>query len=152
MWDGYTTARWRRLRAQILRRDGYRCRESLRYGRKVEASYVHHVWPAEDYPEYAWCPWNLISLSKSSHEAMHDRVTHKLTPLGESWRRRVSPPGISSRFRAVCVMGREGFPTEGGKNRGGVNEIAETHAGADKRDAGANDAGGHEVHSLAPLI
>lgn len=49
-------------------------------------------------------------------------------------------------------MGREGFPTEGGKTRGGVNEIAETHAGADKRDAGANDAGGHEVHSLAPLI
>ena len=40
----------------------------------------------------AWCPWNLISLSKRSHEAMHDRVTHKLTPLGESWRRRVSPP------------------------------------------------------------
>ena len=119
MWDGYTTARWRRLRAQILRRDGYRCRESLRYGRKVEASYVHHVWPAEDYPEYAWCPWNLISLSKSSHEAMHDRVTHKLTPLGESWRRRVSPPGISSRFRAVCVMGREGFPTEGGKTERG---------------------------------
>ena len=92
MWDGYTMARWRRLRAQILRRDGYRCRESLRYGRKVEASYVHHVWPAEDYPEYAWCPWNLISLSKGSHEAMHDRITHKLTPLGESWRRRVPPP------------------------------------------------------------
>ena len=92
MWDGYRTQRWKRLRAAALQRDGYRCRENLRYGRMVEACYVHHVWPAEDYPEYAWCLWNLVSLSKQSHEAMHDRVTHKLTPLGESWRRRVSPP------------------------------------------------------------
>ena len=49
-------------------------------------------------------------------------------------------------------MEREGFPTEGGKTRGGVNEIAETHAGADERDAGANDAGGREVRTPAPLI
>lgn len=49
-------------------------------------------------------------------------------------------------------MGWEVFPTEGGKTLGGVNEIAETHAGADKRDAGANDAGGRKVHSPAPLI
>ena len=91
-WAGYSTARWKRLRAAALRRDGYLCRENLRYGRRVEASYVHHVWPAEDYPEYAWCLWNLITLTKASHGAMHDRLTHKLTPLGESWRRRVSPP------------------------------------------------------------
>ena len=49
-------------------------------------------------------------------------------------------------------MGRESFPTEGVKTESGVNEIAETHAGADERDAGANDAGGREVHSPAPLI
>lgn len=49
-------------------------------------------------------------------------------------------------------MVREGFPTEGGKTERGVNEIAETHAGADKRDASANDAGGCEDHSPAPQI
>lgn len=49
-------------------------------------------------------------------------------------------------------MGREGFPTEEGKTERGVNEIADIHAGADERDAGANDAGGREVHSPAPLI
>ena len=49
-------------------------------------------------------------------------------------------------------MVREGFPTEGGKTERGVNEIAETHAGADERDACANDAGGREFHSPAPLI
>lgn len=92
MWDGYRTRRWAQLRAKVLRRDGYMCRENLRYGRRVEANTVHHVWPAEDYPEYAWSAWNLISLASDKHDAMHDRSTRKLTPLGEAWRRRVSPP------------------------------------------------------------
>lgn len=93
MWDGYKTRRWRKLRLSILRRDKHKCRESLRYGITAEATTVHHVWPAEDYPEYAWEPWNLVSLTQAKHEAMHDRLTGKLTPLGESWRRRISPPG-----------------------------------------------------------
>ena len=52
-WSGYKSRRWRRMRLVVLRRDGYRCRESARYGKRVEATTVHHVWPAEDYPEYA---------------------------------------------------------------------------------------------------
>lgn len=91
-WAGYKTKRWQHLRLSILRRDKFRCRESARYGQRVEANTVHHVWPAEDYPEYAWQPWNLISLSGDQHDAMHDRRTGKLTALGEAWRRRVSPP------------------------------------------------------------
>ena len=92
MWDGYKTRRWRILRESILRRDKHKCRESLRYGITREANTVHHIWPAEDYPEYAWCPWNLISLSAEQHDAMHDRFSGKLTELGESWRRRTIPP------------------------------------------------------------
>ena len=92
MWAGYKTPRWRHLRDSILRRDKWKCRESARYGVRADANTVHHIWPAEDYPEYAWEPWNLISLSQQKHEAMHDRLTGKLTPLGESWRRRTSPP------------------------------------------------------------
>ena len=91
-WTGYKTARWRRLREKILRRDGYRCRDAARYGKSVEATTVHHVWPAEDYPEYAWQAWNLIALSQEAHNAMHDRFTDKLTERGEGWRRRVPPP------------------------------------------------------------
>lgn len=91
-WAGYHTTRWRKLRRRILRRDGYKCRESARFGRTVEATTVHHIWPAEDYPEYAWCAWNLLSLSGKQHDAMHDRLTHNLSPLGESWRRRTIPP------------------------------------------------------------
>ena len=45
--------RWQRLRVLALRRDGYRCREAARYGRREASQVVHHVWPAEDYPEYA---------------------------------------------------------------------------------------------------
>lgn len=85
--------RWRRLRQAALKRDGFMCREARRYGRHETAEYVHHCWPAEDWPEYAYELWNLVSLSKSAHDAMHDRATGRLTPLGESWRRRAAPPG-----------------------------------------------------------
>ena len=84
--------RWRALRARVLREDLYRCQEAARYGKVVEAKVVHHIWPAEDYPEYAYCRWNLISLSVEAHNQMHDRFTNKLTPLGEAWRRRTIPP------------------------------------------------------------
>ena len=92
MWEGYKTKRWERLRLKILRRDRYRCRESARYGLDVEATTVHHCWPVEAYPEYAWAAWNLVSLSAKAHNAMHDRDTHQLTDLGKAWQRRVSPP------------------------------------------------------------
>ena len=84
--------RWQRLRMRALRRDGYQCQEAKRFGKIEAAQVVHHAWPAEDYPEYAYCLWNLVSLSAAAHDAMHDRRTRKLTALGESWRRRVSPP------------------------------------------------------------
>ena len=28
-----------------------------------EANTVHHIYPADEYPQYAWCDWNLISVS-----------------------------------------------------------------------------------------
>ena len=83
--------RWQRLRTRALWRDGFKCREAIRYGRIEEATHVHHIWPAEDYPEYAYCFWNLISLTKSNHDAMHDRITRKLTKLGMAWKNRTPP-------------------------------------------------------------
>lgn len=87
--------RWRVVRERALRRDEGLCQEALRYGKVVQAEVVHHIWPAEDYPEYRYCVWNLVSLSKAAHDAMHDRVTDALTPLGERWRRKTIPPGGS---------------------------------------------------------
>lgn len=88
----YKSSRWIRLRERVLRRDKYLCRENARYGRIVQANTVHHVWPADMYPEYALCGWNLISLSSAAHNAMHDRDTGELTKLGEKWKKRTPPP------------------------------------------------------------
>lgn len=90
----YKSPRWLRLRASVLRQAGYRCQFFKRYGRRVEAVHVHHIWPAEDYPEYAWCRWNLIALSQAAHNMMHDRSTGKLTAEGEALRRKTRPPAL----------------------------------------------------------
>lgn len=76
----------------MLRRDGYRCRECARFGRLTPAERAHHAWPKEDWPEYEWEAWNLVSLCAACHNAMHDRDTRQLTALGEAWRRRIVPP------------------------------------------------------------
>lgn len=87
----YKGRRWRRKRESILRRDRFRCRECGRYGLAVQATTVHHAWPADEFPEWSWEDWNLISLCSACHNAMHNRETGALTDLGLSWRRRVSP-------------------------------------------------------------
>ena len=78
----YTSKRWHRLRQKILKRDNYICQYNKRFGRLVEANTVHHIYPAETYPQYEYCEWNLISLSKEAHNIMHDRDSHELTDEG----------------------------------------------------------------------
>ena len=43
---------------------------------------VHHIFPREDYPEFQWSEWNLISLSSEMHNALHDRNSGELTEKG----------------------------------------------------------------------
>lgn len=80
------------MRAAVLRRDKGLCREALRYGKRVEATTAHHVYPAEDFPGWQWCSWNLIAVSQQAHNSFHDRATGKLTAKGLAWQRRVIPP------------------------------------------------------------
>ena len=80
----YKSPRWKRLRAAILRRDGYLCQESKRFGKMLAATTVHHIYPREKYPEYQWEPWNLISLSARAHDELHDRNTGELTAKGKA--------------------------------------------------------------------
>lgn len=89
----YSTHKWKYLAAGILRRDGYRCQVSKRYGKQVPAEVVHHIYPVDEYPEYAYCPWNLIALSRAEHNALHDRTTGALTEKGMSLMRRTRIPG-----------------------------------------------------------
>lgn len=87
----YKGKRWRHLSERILRRDGYMCQISKRYGKQVQADLVHHIYPADEYPEYAYCSWNLISLSRAMHNTLHDRNTDKLTAEGVALMRRTKP-------------------------------------------------------------
>lgn len=86
----YKGARWERIRAAALARDGYQCQESKRYGRLVQADTVHHVFPRDEFPEYQYCMWNLVSLCSARHDEMHDRVTGRLTDRGAELLRRVA--------------------------------------------------------------
>ena len=96
----YRSRRWERLREAVLRRDGYMCQESRRYGKQVQATTVHHVFPREEFPEYQWELWNLVSLAGDVHDQMHDRVTGALTRRGAELLRR------TARKHGVDVPGR----------------------------------------------
>lgn len=86
----YKTKRWERLRESVLRRDGYMCRESARFGKRKSANTVHHIFPRDIFPEYEWEPWNLISLAGDVHDEMHDRQTGALTEKGKDLLRRTA--------------------------------------------------------------
>ncbi len=84
----YKSTKWKNKREYILKRDHYICQESKRYGRTIQASHVHHIYPLESYPELRFENWNLISLSRVEHNKMHDRVTNEITNKGKYWQRR----------------------------------------------------------------
>ena len=71
--------------------DGYIDRVAARYGRTQEATVVHHIYPADEYPEYEWCDWNLISVSLATHNQLENRKTGELTGLGLALQRRTVP-------------------------------------------------------------
>ena len=95
----YKSKRWQRLRGAVLRRDGYQCQVSRRYGKRAEATTVHHVFPREEFPDYQWEPWNLVSLAGSVHDELHDRVTGALTEKGVELLKRIA------RKNSVAVPG-----------------------------------------------
>ena len=104
----YKSKRWQSLRARVLRRDGYLCQISLREGRHVEANTVHHIFPADDYPEYQYCSWNLISLSNDVHNMMHDRGTRELTEAGRKLMQELAEKRGMNKKITVLVIGNPG--------------------------------------------
>lgn len=95
MFD-YYGSKWKKKREKILKLDGYKCRVAAMYGKKEEANTVHHIYPADEYPQYAWEDWNLISVSQASHNKLENRSTGELTELGQKLMR-ITRPGVNWR-------------------------------------------------------
>ena len=75
---------WRRKAGQILRRDNYMDQWILKTtGRMVQAEVVHHCLPREDFPQYAMADWNLIALSRHTHNWVIHTMKGKLTNEGK---------------------------------------------------------------------
>lgn len=92
----YKSPKWKKKREHILRLDGYKDVVSGWYGRTEPAQMVHHIYPAEQYPEYAWADWNLISVSYSTHKKLENHMTGGLTEMGKQLMRS-TVPGIDWR-------------------------------------------------------
>lgn len=88
----YRSRAWQIKRKAILRRDGYLCKLSRRYGKTCPAETVHHIYPLDLYPEHALCEWNLISVSSEMHNRLHNREDGSLSADGESLMRVTIPP------------------------------------------------------------
>lgn len=105
----YGSVSWKQKRKHILVRDGYIDRIALRDGVRMAADTVHHILPAEDYPEYAWEDWNLISVSARTHRTyLHDPRTKALTPLGLELARQTAEEHGVKLTEKVLVVGLPG--------------------------------------------
>ena len=75
----YTSRRWEHKRADILRRDGYRCVWCRRYGRRRQAVVVHHIKHVDEFPELAYEDNNLVSLCQACHNKAHPEKARAAT-------------------------------------------------------------------------
>lgn len=78
----YKEPKWVKLRDSVLRRDKYIDQYLARYGIYKPAELVHHIFPVIDFPEYQYCEWNLISITKKTHNSFHDKETDMLSKKG----------------------------------------------------------------------
>lgn len=103
--DVFNSKRWERLRGAVLIRDQFIDQVQKRYGRRVQANTVHHIFPREYFPQFTFCEWNLISVSHKTHNQLHDRETHKLTNKGfEILKRTARKQGIQIDDHLIDVI------------------------------------------------
>lgn len=84
--DGYYyTAKHRRWRAAVLRKDKYLCQECLRFGRRVAAQHAHHIKPRKEYPELAAVVSNGRALCAACHTKIELREREKASRNKEGY-------------------------------------------------------------------
>ena len=120
--DFYRKPKWRQKRKRILLRDKYQDQILAADGIIRPADTVHHILPREQFPEYEYTDWNLISVN--------DRLTHKgrlhdkfgqLTKFGKSLMRATAAAhGIKlGMITLVIGLPGSGKSTYAKKNLGG---------------------------------
>lgn len=87
--NNYKRKAWELKAKVIKKRDGFMCQECRRYGKNKDAECVHHIYPADEYPELFYNNNNLISLCNACHNKMHDRCTQEITSIGKRWQEKV---------------------------------------------------------------
>ena len=106
--DFYRTKRWAQLRSAVMRRDGYMDQLELRHGRRVQAEVIHHILPREQFPEYQYFAWNLISLTRDNHELMHNRMGGGLSQIGRDLMTETAAKRGIKLHRLILVVGLPG--------------------------------------------
>lgn len=82
---------------------------SKRFGKRIPASVVHHIFPRESFPEYQWSDWNLITITNEEHNRLHDRMTGALTEEGiELLKRTARRKGMNERELLDRISGQAG--------------------------------------------
>ena len=108
----YKSSAWENKRKVILKRDNYMSQLAKLQGLRVTEDptkkirlVVHHIFPAEDYPQYAMRNWNLITVTSVEHDELHDRTTNQLTELGR-WllKRKAKEMGIELYDEGVTLI------------------------------------------------
>lgn len=103
----YQGQKWKKKAAHIRRLDGYKDVVESWFGRTVEGTHVHHIYPAKEYPQWQWADWNLITVSLATHNKLENRMTGELTEFGE-WLQDITEPNVDWRKR-----GRAAYPPQG---------------------------------------
>ena len=77
--------KWREKSQKVLRRDNYLDQYVLqKENRAIPADMVHHILPRESFPQYAMEDWNLIAVSRSTHNKILHTIKGKLTRAGKA--------------------------------------------------------------------
>ena len=107
----YKTNKWAALRNTALIRDKYMCQCCKANNRMTNATCVHHIFPIERYPQYAYEIWNLMSLCDKCHDEMHNHYTGELSKKGMLFLRSIAAIRgikISCKKETILVVGLRG--------------------------------------------
>ena len=107
----YKTNKWVALRNTALIRDKYMCQCCRANNKMVNATCVHHIFPIERYPQYAYEKWNLMSLCDKCHDEMHNHYTGELSKKGMLFLRSLAALQgikISAKEETVLIVGLRG--------------------------------------------